>query len=360
MQRNKISFKGQRIFVGIDVHKRKWSVATITESGLERVHIQNPLAQELIDFLHRHYPDGDYFAVYEAGFTGFSTYYSLVEVGIECVVIHPADVPTTQYENVMKTDKIDCLKLAKSLRAGLLNGIYIRSKDSIDDRGVIRVRRAIIKDLSRYKIRIKHLLMTNGVALPEQFDQRGGSHWSGAFIAWLKGDIGLLSTTRRSLDLLIAQVERMRQAQLEATRGLRQLSRTSAYRDRYDLVCSIPGIGGVVAMTLLTEIDNISRFSNERQFASYLGLVPTSHSSGEKTIHGEMTFRGNKELGPMMIEAAWIAIRNDVGLAASFSKYCRKMKPQQAIVRIARKLSNIIIAVLKNKVKYVPYSSLGE
>lgn len=359
MQRNKISFMGQKIFVGIDVHKRKWSVATITESGLERVHTQNASAQELIDFLHRHYPEGDYLAVYEAGFTGFSTYYALADAGVDCMVIHAADVPTTQYESVMKTDKVDCLKLAKSLRVGSLNGIYVRPKDSIDDRGVVRVRRAVIKDLSRYKIRVKHLLMNNGVKLPEQFDKRKGSCWSGAFIAWLKSDIKLLSTTRRSLDLLIAQVERMRQAQLQATRELRSLSSTAAYRDNYGLICSVPGIGGIVAMTLLTEIHDIGRFNNERQFASYLGLVPTSHSSGDKTIHGEMTFRGNKELGPLMIEAAWIAIRNDVGLAASFSSYCRKMKPQQAIVRIARKLSNIIIAVLKSKKKYVPYTPNG-
>ena len=359
MQRNKISFMGQKIFVGIDVHKHKWSVATITESGLERVHTQNASAQELIDFLHRHYPEGDYLAVYEAGFTGFSTYYALADAGVDCMVIHAADVPTTQYESVMKTDKVDCLKLAKSLRVGSLNGIYVRPKDSIDDRGVVRVRRAVIKDLSRYKIRVKHLLMNNGVKLPEQFDKRKGSCWSGSFIAWLKSDIKLLSTTRRSLDLLIAQVERMRQAQLQATRELRSLSSTAAYRDNYGLICSVPGIGGIVAMTLLTEIHDIGRFNNERQFASYLGLVPTSHSSGDKTIHGEMTFRGNKELGPLMIEAAWIAIRNDVGLAASFSSYCRKMKPQQAIVRIARKLSNIIIAVLKSKEKYVPYTPNG-
>ena len=359
MQRNKISFKGQKIFVGIDVHKRKWSVATITESGLQRVHTQNASAQELIDFLHRHYPEGEYQAVYEAGFTGFSTYYSLAEAGMGCMVIHAADVPTTQYENVMKNDTVDCKKLAKSLRAGLLRGIYIRPKDSIDDRGVVRVRRAIIKDLSRYKVRVKHMLMSNGVSLPEQFDRLRGSCWSGAFIRWLKDEARLLSSTRRSLDMLISQVERMRQAQLEATRDLRRLSRTEAYRENHDLLCSIPGIGSVVAMTLLTEIDDIKRFTNERQFASYLGLVPTSHSSGDKTIHGEMTFRGNKKLGPMIVEAAWTAIRNDDGLAASYSDYCRKMEPQLAIVRIARKLANIVISVLKNKKKYESYPSNG-
>lgn len=359
MQRNKISFSGQRIFVGIDVHKRKWSVATITESGFKRVHTQNASAQELIDFLHRHYPDGDYQAVYESGFTGFSTYYSLTAAGIDCMIIHAADVPTTQYENVMKTDKVDCVKLAQSLRAGLLRGIYIRPKDSIDDRGVVRVRRSIVSDLSRYKHRVKHLLMSNGVTLPERFDNGRGSCWSGNFMAWLKGDIKLLSTTRHSLDLLIAQVERLRQAQLDATRELRALSKTDYYRENYDLLCSVPGIGGIVAMTLLTEIHDISRFSNERQFASYLGLVPSSHSSGDNTSHGEMTFRGNKELGPMMIEAAWVAIRSDSGLAASFSQYSRRMKPQPAAVRIARKLANIIIAVLKTKTKYVPYLQYG-
>ena len=221
------------------------------------------------------------------------------------------------------------------------------------------MRRMIIKDLSRYKIRVKHLLMSNGVEIPEQFDKRKGNNWSGAFIQWLKSDVTLLSKTRRSLDLLVGQVERMRQAQLEATRELRKLSKTERYTGDYDLLCSIPGIGGVIAMMLLTEIGDITRFRNERQFASFLGLIPTSHSSGDKTIHGEMTFRGNKELAPMMIEASWIAIRNDVGLAASFSNYCRKMVPQQAIVRIARKLANIIIAVLKTKKKYVPNSPKG-
>ena len=56
--------------------------------------------------------------MYESGFSGFSTYYALKEYGINCVVTHAADVPTTQYEEVMKTDKVDAAKLARSLRSG--------------------------------------------------------------------------------------------------------------------------------------------------------------------------------------------------------------------------------------------------
>lgn len=356
MQRKAISFEGQKIYIGIDVHKRKWSVATLTENGFIKNHCQNSSALELYGYLHRNFPDGDYLAVYEAGFSSFSTYYELTELGIECMVIHAADVPSTQYEEIMKTDKLDSVKLAKALRLGLLKGIYIKPKDDIDDRAVIRMRISIIKDLNRSKSRVKHLLMNNGIRIPEQFEKRRGSSWTKEFIKWLQSDLKLLSRTRAALDLLISHVERMKQSQLEANRKIRLLSQSGKYKENYELLRSIPGIGQIVAMTLLTEISDISRFKNERQFASFIGLVPMSHSSGDKVIHGDMTFRGNKKIGPMLIEAAWIAIRNDIGLAASYSNYCKKMKPQQAIVRIARKLSNIVISVLKSKRKYEPYS----
>ena len=355
MQRKQISFEGQRIFIGIDVHKRNWSVAVSTETGCVRTHSQKASAQTLLDFLQGNYPGADYVAVYEAGFTGFSTYYALSDLGIKCLVIHAADVPTTQYENVMKTDRIDAVKLVKALRAGLLRGIYVRPKQSVDDIGVVRIRQCVLRDQNRYKVRIKHKLMTNGVEMPECFEGPRGARWSRVFINWLKQDATLMSGTRTSMDLLISQLERMRSAQLEANRELRRLSQTERYRQGHDLLCSIPGIGTVVAMTILTEVCDITRFSNERQFASWMGLVPTCHSSGEKVSHGEKTFRGNKQLGPALIEASWVAIKTDAGLAAAFGSLCRRMKRQEAIVRIARKLSNIIFAVLKNRTRYVPY-----
>lgn len=354
MQRNKISFNGQKIFIGIDVHKKNWEVAIAPEIGNVKRHSQKASAVELFDFLKKHYPDGDYQAVYESGFSGFSTYYALKEAGINCMVIHAADVPTTQYEEIMKTDKVDSVKLVRSLKAGLLKGIYIREKENIDDRSVIRIRKTILRDLNGYKSRVKHLLHCNGVILPDRFD-KPGSHWSKAFIKWLKEDVELLSSSRNSLDILIHQVETIRMTLLEATRMVRCLSKMERYKHDFDLLRTIPGIGVIVSMCILTEIYDVKRFHNEREFAAYLGLIPTSHSSGEKIVHGEKTFRGNKQLGPMIVEAAWIAIYRDVGLGSLYLHYKERMKPQEAIVRIARKLSNIIFAILKTKKEYVPY-----
>jgi transposase len=296
MQRNKISFKGQKIFIGIDVHKETWDVAIAPEMGIVKRHAQKASAKELFDFLKKRYPDGDYLAVYESGFSGFSTYYALKDVGIDSIVIHAADVPTTQYEEVMKTDKVDSIKLARTLKAGLLKGIYVRERENIDDRSVVRLRKTILKDLASYKSRVKHMLHCNGVSLPERFE-KPGSYWSRAFIKWLKEDVTLLSSSRNSLDLLIRQVETIRNTLLDATRMVRDLSQAERYRHDHSLLMTIPGIGVVVSMCILTELYDVKRFHNEREFAAYLGLVPTSHSSGDKVVHGEKTFRGNKNSG---------------------------------------------------------------
>ena len=252
MQRNKKTFKGQNIYIGIDVHKKNWQVAVITESGYTERLSTAADAKALFKFLKSHYPDGNYRAVYESGFSGFATYYALSELGVSCVVAHAADIPSSQYELTMKSDRIDAEKLARALRADLVRGIYVRPKDNLDDRGVLRIRKTIQIQVGGYKTRIKHLLHSNGVELPERFS-RSGTHWSRAFIAWLREEVRLLSDTRRSLDLLLLQVETLRANLLEATRRVRALSMTDRYREDCALLMGIPGIGLTVAMTILTE-----------------------------------------------------------------------------------------------------------
>ncbi|WP_332456886.1 hypothetical protein [Petrimonas sp.] len=67
------------------------------------------------------------------------------DLGINCIVIDAADVPATQYEEVMKTDNIDAVKLVKALRKEDLRTVYIREKENLDDRSVVRIRKIIQK-----------------------------------------------------------------------------------------------------------------------------------------------------------------------------------------------------------------------
>ena len=171
---------------------------------------------------------------------------------------------------------------------------------------------------------------------------------------WLREEVTLLSGERLTLTLLCDQVENTRQAVLKVTREIRRLSTTEKYKDNYELLKSVPGFGLILSMSMLTEQDNNpSRFPNERSFVAFLGLIPTCHDSGEKKASGEMTFRGNKHLGPLIVEASWVAIQRDSELGAYYANCCQTMKPQKAIIKVARRLACRAYAVLKTKKMYV-------
>jgi transposase len=347
-QRNKINFIGQSVFVGIDVHKKSWDVTAITAVGFKKSFRGPASATALLEFLKKHFPQGDYLAVYESGFSGFSTYYALSSLGIQCFIINAADLPGTQYERVMKTDRIDSGRLAEELRksSGQIKGnIYVHTRENLDNRSLLRLRTTMRIQLNGYRSRVKHLLHCNGVEIPACF---GGmdARWTSAFLAWLKGEeIKFLSPSRETLDWLLLEISHLRESVLELTRKIRQLSRSEKYSASCARLMTIPGVGLLTAMSILLEIEDPHRFKNEKQFASYLGLIPASHSSGEKVSNTEKTFRGNHHLGTMIIESAWIAIRHDAALACVFGKCCKRMPPTRAIVTVARKFSNRIRAV---------------
>jgi transposase len=338
------------------VHKKSWDVTAITSGGYKKSCHQPASATALLEFLKNHFPGGDYMAVYESGFSGFSTYYALSSLGIPCLIIHAADLPGTQYERVMKTDRRDSIRLAEEFRKNgeqIKGRVYIHTRENLDDRSLMRLRTTMRKELNGYRARVKHLLHSNGVEIPACL---GGTdaRWTNAFRSWLNSEeVKLLSVGRQTLDMLLSEEEHLRRRVLELTGNMRRLSQSERYSASCTRLMTIPGVGLLTAMSILLEIEDPHRFKNEKQFASYLGLVPTSHSSGEKVSNGEKTFRGNHYLGTMIIESAWIAIRRDAALACVYGEGCKRMPPARAIVTIARKLSNRIRAVLIGKENYL-------
>jgi transposase len=124
-QRNELDFKGQNIYVGIDVHLKSWSVTVLSEHSVLKKFSQNPDAESLHRYLTGNYPGAAYHSVYEAGFCGFRIHRRLVKLGINNIVVNPADVPTKGKEKLQKTDAVDCGKLAGELRSNSLTGINV-------------------------------------------------------------------------------------------------------------------------------------------------------------------------------------------------------------------------------------------
>lgn len=348
-QVRQLDFSGQNIFVGVDVHKNSWKVCIQSEQMELRTFSQQPSVRTLSNHLKQNYPSANYRVVYEAGFCGFGYQREFTAEGIDCIIVHPADVPTTDKDKQRKSDTIDCRKLGKSLSKGELEGIFIPGVVQQDDRGVIRVYQQMVKDQTRFKNRIKSWLDFQGIVIPEDDVHK---HWSNNFITWLK-ELSLTPSARISLDILLQGHHQVRELILTTTKAVRVLSRQSRYQQDIKLIRSVPGIGEITALLIMTEIGDISRFQTLDQLCDYIGLVPRIHGSGDKETVLGLTHRGHHQLREKLIEASWVAIRLDPALTMAFNAYIKRMKKNRAIIKIARKLLNRVRYVLINQKAYV-------
>ena len=139
--------------------------------------------QVLVRYLRYHFPGALYYAVYEAGYCGFWIHDQLVKEGVHCTVANPADVPTKDKERRTKRDRIDCRKLARSLRAGEIEGIYVPCRKKLEDRSLVRTRQSMVRKQTRCKNQIKSILFFYGIGIPEDWAER---RWSGPFVRWLE------------------------------------------------------------------------------------------------------------------------------------------------------------------------------
>jgi transposase len=116
---------------------------------------------------------------------------------------------------------------------------------------------------------------------------------------------------------------------------------------------TVPGIGLMSAMTFLTQVGDFARFKQLDELCNYVGLVPKMYGSGDKVVVGKLINRGRKELKIMLIEASWVAIRQDPALMAKFNELIKIMPKNKGIIRIARKLLNRIRHVIIHQQEYV-------
>ena len=350
--RKKISFKDQTIWAGLDVHLLSWTVAICSEHRVYRpFKMSPPKVEDLVYYLRKKFPEATYICAYESGFSGYGLCESLYEFDIACLVVHAADIPVSDKQTEFKTDARDAANIARCLRSGELQSIYIPSKQLQCDRSLIRVRKQFGSDLVRIKNRIKPLLYFFNIAIPQEYKSRS-SRWSRPFQAWLwQLELPKPSATE-SLKLLMGASTYTLGMKRNIDSRLRQLSQQEQYLAQADLLETVPGIGRHTAIKFLTELGDIQRFSNLNALCNYIGLVPASHNSGDAVKQSRLTRRGHTALRTTMVEAAWVAIGVDPALDKNYSQLKKRMIAQKAIIRIARKLLARIRYVLIHQVDY--------
>jgi transposase len=343
-------FTGQDVFVGLDVHKRSWQVAIMVGDTFHKSFHQPPKTEVLVNYLRRNFPGGHYHCVYEAGYCGFWIHQELQSHGVDCSVTNPADVPTSDKEKRNKTNPVDARKLVRSLRNRELHPIYIPSRQAQEDRSLVRTRYGLVSKQSRCKNQIKALLCFYGISVPEDISER---YWSRRYLTWLESLKLQSKSGTDALQTLLNELEHYRRSILSITRAIRQLAKQERYTLHVKNLVSIPGISTLTAMIFLTELIALDRFCSLDALAAYVGLVPGEDSSGDGRTITNITPRKNPYLRWILIEAAWVAVREDAALMLAFNQLSHRMPKNRAIIRIARKLLNRVRFVLKNGKPYV-------
>jgi transposase len=354
-------------WIGIDDHADKWTVAHIRGSE-EKPAKEFELVPDskgyrrLVSFLKG--LDGEVRIVYEAGPCGFELYRQLNKSGLSCQVAAPALTPCKPGDKV-KTNRRDAVKLARYLRSGELTFVSVPNAEQESLRDLIRSRQSVQKDVGRLRHQIVQLLLRYG------HRYRDGNAWTQRFWTWLKtiqleGEYSRFVLTDRMVELehRIEQLKRY-DAELESSAAKPE------YQPYVAAMRTLRGIDTLSAMTLLSELGDLRRFSTAPQLMSAVGLVPSESSTGDKTRRLGITKTGNAHVRHIAVQAAWqyqrrmttgakikarrkdqlpevvsIAEKCDARLHRRFNRLTsRHKKSTIAVVAIARELIGFIWAI---------------
>lgn len=289
-------------YVGVDVSKAKHAIA-IAEGGREgevryfgEIEATPAAVERFVRKLEKKH-SGLHFC-YEAGPTGYGLYRQIVTLGHRCDVVAPSLIPKRAGERV-KTNRRDAVTLARLLRAGELNGIWV--PDAVDEavRDLVRVRAAASEDLRKKRQHLLSFLLRHGRVFT------GRKNWSAAHARWLAAQkfdhpaqqvvfqdhVDVITDAQSRLGRLDAQL-----AELAPSWSMAPV--VAAYQ-------ALRGVSFIVAVTFASEVGDVRRFDNPRQLMAFLGLVPSERSTGDTVKRGGLTLAGNRRARRVLVEGAW-------------------------------------------------------
>ena len=288
--------------VGLDVHKDSISVAHCLDHESKPPHFVGKIGTRTADIdklIRRLHSKASHLVfAYEAGPCGYVLYRYLTSKGLECQVIAPSLIPKRPGDKV-KTDRRDAIEIARLLRSGDLTSVYVPSVEDEALRDVCRARDAARLTRTAAKLRLKSFLLRLGL------NYTGRANWTDAHRRYLAKVVCPTAAQQivfqESIRAVDEQVDRLQRLEQE----LVALSSQWRLSPVVQSLQALRGVQWVVALTVVAELGDITRFDNPRQLAAFVGLIPTEHTTGGRRRQGSITKTGNGRARRALIEGAW-------------------------------------------------------
>ncbi len=336
--------KSTPLFVGLDVHKDSIAVAHAEGGRADPPVFVGAIGsrQADLDQLLRRLQGkaSTLTCAYEAGPCGYGLHRYLTKKGFPCQVIAPSLIPRKPGDKV-KTDRRDAVTLARLLRSGDLTAVYVPSVEDEAIRDVCRARDAARVTLKDARLRLKAFLLRQGLHYV------GRADWNAAHRRYLAKVVcptpAQQIVFQEGVRAVDEQVDRLQRLETE----LRDLTPGWHLAPVVDALQALRGVQWLVAITVVAELGDLTRFDNPRQLAAYVGLIPSEYSSGSARRQGGITKAGNGRARRALIEAAW-AYRYPAKVSAHIQQRIEGLpKPLQDIgwkaqVRLCKRFRRLV------------------
>lgn len=332
------------IMVGCDLHDKSMLLAIAAGRGRPVIRSWGTAAasrQAMIADLKRRADQAGTqrisFAFEACGF-GFTLHDELMEAGIESHVLAPSKMERSPKRRKGKTDEKDAIAIFEILRGHVLAGnklpsVWVPDLATRDDRELVRLRLTAVEDATRVKLRIRWLLKRNGLekALAEA--------WSVEYWRWLGqlADGGLAPGAGAALASLMRQLEWQSGEIARLDTQVLALSQTERYAPVVAALRRHSGVGVLTAMVFLSEMGDMSRFSNRRQVGAFLGLSPSCFESGEADDRkGHITRQGPSRVRKVLCQAVWSRLRRVESERVAYERLVERNPKHKKIAVVAR------------------------
>ena len=308
-------------FVGLDVHAQTIAVA-VAEEGREPA---KPLAelpndaQRLLQRLDRLGPRESLRCAYEAGPTGYGLQRALVSAGVDCVVIAPSKMPKVAGDRV-KTDRRDAVRLAHFLRSGDLVAVRVPDEDCEAMRDLLRAREDAKRAQRRARNQLLKFLLRRGRRWPK-------SNWTRDHHEWIERQQFDHAAQDRTLQEYLQAVNESTARITRFDSLLAELVPTTEQAELIEALQAFRGVALLTAASIAYELGDLRRFSTATKLMSYVGLVPSENSSGDRVRRGTITKTGNGALRRLFVEAAW-SYRHPPREAYRLKKRAERVSPR--------------------------------
>ena len=330
-------------YLGIDLHNRKTYAVLIDKAGVvidEREFSNDETTKYLEEVVPR-----ETYAVLEAT-RNWPFMYDLLSQHVERVELaHPKELKAISSAAV-KTDRIDAKVLAQLARLNYLPTAYAAPPETRDLRLYVRHREILVQERTQSKNRIHAVLAGYNLRaqVTDLFGETGREWLQGV----LDGDL-LRSAARRVIEDHLSIIDHLD----EHIKALeKDLKYTLEQKEAVKLLKTIPGVGMIIATTIVAEIGNVQRFHSPKALCNWAGLTPRIRSSGGFTRHGRISKEGSPFLRGAMTRAATVASRRSKRWYLVHESLVKRCGKKGAKVAVARRLLTVAYHMLTRNEPY--------